>query len=821
MQYRYDAGEIQPGDRIVEVNGTSAEGLSHPEIYKLITGAEGPTLEIVTERAVSAKPVKGIRRTLHIDHSDPHAEPLGLSFMRRHEECTIGAHRFFGVVHVDIGSEADRAGFHEGDLILEVGDHVVRADDTHTTLGRLLAHVGRLEVVVEGAEPFDRIENDHTREVYLYRDPRVGFGVKFSHPAIGSKKYPRVLAVLPGTPAAAYGRGIKIGDSLLAVNGVHTEGVSDADLASLLKTEKAICVFGTNDTHFPELDRLHNTEFGFPSKFVDISRNNHQGFGFEFATFGEDNFTAIRSIERNSPAGKSNLAVADVIVMINKEFVLHEDHDVILNMMRRVDHLEITAVRMSDFDGFNIAQLEKAEGKPFGVEFSSKMAPSGDFRHRVTQVDPESPAGEDGAITYGDQIRCLNGIPVCDMSHDMLLAAIAGLDRAVILLKHDASDVPRKAEDLAKAAPRWTEKRRLEHDIRTKAKNGTPAITVYKERGVLGVRVLSMDEKNTAEHPLVRPHDVILEVNRTSVIGWTAEEVQNLLDSSKKRKARIVVAPNQEIGEELLHRRTCTVYRNNSPDQKLGLEFESKEGGKGARVVDVLPDGAVAAAKCDIKKGDDIVEVNGETTFDLDHDKVVDLFSSDQTECVIVVQDNHLPMDVVKDYVTGTTRTVVLNRGDGGLGLHIAGNQSPFQVSAITPGSAADSSNAVFVGDVIREVNGNPVESLDHDGLISAIQEQNPVTFEFASSEAPLMMEPSRVDGGTQSRTVHIKKTGGVLGLALIDGNIVQRVMAGTPAAQSDLAEGDHIISVDGIDVSEIQNSDEVISIIRAAGEDV
>jgi C-terminal processing protease CtpA/Prc len=255
------------------------------------------------------------------------------------------------------------------------------------------------------------------------------------------------------------------------------------------------------------------------------------------------------------------------------------------------------------------------------------------------------------------------------------------------------------------------------------------------------------------------------------------------------------------------------------------MEFESKEDGTGARVVEIHKNGAVSSSMCDIMKGDDIIEVNGARTFKLEHDAVVDLFSRDHNECTLVLQDHDLPMDQADDFVSGTTRTVVLNRIDGGLGLHIVGNEPPFQVKSIKEDSAADLSNSVFVGDVIKSVNGKSVEGLDHESLIVAIQAENPVTVVFESCEAPIPSGPFTTENGVAppqlSRTVHLKKTGGVLGLALIDGNIVQRVQEGTPAAKTDLTEGDHIVSVNGFDVSEVQNSEEVIKRIREVGEDV
>jgi hypothetical protein len=85
----------------------------------------------VVERQSTAKPAVGIRRTLRF-HREGTTMNMGLSFMKRHESCTIGAHNFFAVVHVGVGSEAEAAGFHA------VGARQARArTHTHT---QALAH---------------------------------------------------------------------------------------------------------------------------------------------------------------------------------------------------------------------------------------------------------------------------------------------------------------------------------------------------------------------------------------------------------------------------------------------------------------------------------------------------------------------------------------------------------------------------------------------------------------------------------------------------------------------------------------------------------
>ncbi|KAK6760438.1 hypothetical protein RB195_021780 [Necator americanus] len=73
------------------------------------------------------------------------------------------------------------------------------------------------------------------------------------------------------------------------------------------------------------------------------------------------------------------------------------------------------------------------------------------------------------------------------------------------------------------------------------------------------------------------------------------------------------------------------------------------------------------------------------------------------------------------------TRTIVIKRKGGGLGLSIKGGTEnaqnlPIVISKIFPGMPADQTGQLYVGDAIVEVNGEPVEGRSHDEVVEMLK---------------------------------------------------------------------------------------------------
>jgi C-terminal processing protease CtpA/Prc len=99
-------------------------------------------------------------------------------------------------------------------------------------------------------------------------------------------------------------------------------------------------------------------------------------------------------------------------------------------------------------------------------------------------------------------------------------------------------------------------------------------------------------------------------------------------------------------------------------------------------------------------------------------------------------------------------REVMLVRGASGLGLKIASNddQSGVYICEVTPGGAAEDTGAVFVGDVIAEVNGQNMLEASHDVVVAALMSASPLSLTLL--KGPVAADS--VDGGFANSLVKV-----------------------------------------------------------------
>lgn len=136
-------------------------------------------MSIVFSRPVGVKPVEGMIRTVVVElspqelaeeaASSDSRKPLGMEFSLRVGAKT-NAHRF-GVLGVTADGPADRAGIHEGDVLLEVNGQDLTEDMEREEVERILHGAGaKFELRVVHSDSDDRVENDEIRVVTLRRD---------------------------------------------------------------------------------------------------------------------------------------------------------------------------------------------------------------------------------------------------------------------------------------------------------------------------------------------------------------------------------------------------------------------------------------------------------------------------------------------------------------------------------------------------------------------------------------------------------------------------------------------------------------------------
>ncbi|KAJ1360775.1 hypothetical protein KIN20_019833 [Parelaphostrongylus tenuis] len=102
------------------------------------------------------------------------------------------------------------------------------------------------------------------------------------------------------------------------------------------------------------------------------------------------------------------------------------------------------------------------------------------------------------------------------------------------------------------------------------------------------------------------------------------------------------------------------------------------------------------------------------------------LLSKDQLS-IEIPADGTTESEVEPTAPDDQTRTIVIKRKGGGLGLSIKGGTEnaqnlPIVISKIFPGMPADQTGQLYVGDAIVEVNGESVEGRSHDEVVEMLK---------------------------------------------------------------------------------------------------
>jgi len=612
---------------------------------------------------------------------------------------------------------------------------------------------------------------------------------------------------------------VRIGDRVTKING--QDCTRKGDIVALDTLTEADIDLQADVSRFPLNDIVQSAVIR--TRGCMVKRSEESGFGLTLQSSEGICGVAIKSIAKGSAAEKSGaIFPGDVIYQINKSFTLHRSHDDVVAILSPMTVADICVVPADEFRTLHIASLVREEGTTLGVSISS----DGKGQHRINGITPASSAYYCENIRYGDAVLAVNGIDAAMLTHDELIKMLSNYDVITFVLRSDESDLPHHENDVHKSSSDWKEQG-FHYDVKK-------GCTVYKEIGVLGVRFKTINDATAALSPSLKAHDVIVEIGHQSVVGWTAKAVQLKLDSygAGNKRAHIIsvlVAPASLFDDRHMDLRQDLVIKK-QPGESFGLVVESKSQALivhgtattkksfadldhvGCRVTEVRPDGALALSQVPIRAGDDIIMVDGISTNDLLHERVLELFQKEELR--ITVRSNHLPLFPEDDIVSGTTRTVELTNEGAGFGMVLIEGPPP-QVSEIRPDTPAYNCNQIFENDILVRVNGNLVAGKTHDEIIDIISQSQTVSFTLESNETA----PPQADARMHKEIV-FNKGGGPLGLKIESmdhgGACIRGCVPNTPAATTDIQVGDEIVMVNGVDYTHADH-DVIIEAIQLA----
>ncbi|XP_048207860.1 Na(+)/H(+) exchange regulatory cofactor NHE-RF3 [Perognathus longimembris pacificus] len=316
--------------------------------------------------------------------------------------------------------------------------------------------------------------------------------------------------------------------------------------------------------------------------------------------------------------------------------------------------------------------------------------------------------------------------------------------------------------------------------------------------------------------------------------------------------------------------RLCYLVKDGN---SYGFSLKTVQGKAGICMTDITPHGV--AMKAGVLADDHLIEVNGENVENASHEEVVEKVkkAGSHIAFLLVDQDTYKRHSDQKmpfhrdsaslELLPRKPRVVEMKRGSDGFGFYLrAGPEHKGQIiKDVDSGSPAEAAG-LKKNDLLVAVNGQCVESLDHDSVVEMIRKggeqtsllvvdkdtdsmyrlarfspflyyksqelpNGSATQAPASASAPLntsspiMME----EGDPKPKLCRLVKGDNGYGFHLnairgVPGSFIKEVQSGGPAATAGLEDGDIIVEVDGENVLH-EPYEKVVDRIQSSGKDV
>ncbi|CAG6007256.1 unnamed protein product [Menidia menidia] len=267
-----------------------------------------------------------------------------------------------------------------------------------------------------------------------------------------------------------------------------------------------------------------------------------------------------------------------------------------------------------------------------------------------------------------------------------------------------------------------------------------------------GFRIRDVEIWSPAEHSGLRDGDRLLEVNEKSVDGMDFYQVVRKIQSCGLHLFLLVLRKDEyeqaaSKGEDLqllvkAYKGDCTArpklcYIKKHPEHGLGMTIQSVNGRKGQYTVSTVADGM--AEKAGVCHGDILTWINGVSASSLTNASLNKIVKKCQDSVTVLVVDGNsehcyarrkMPIHPVMaesfclPHAAKTMHLVKRREGYGFL-LRQERLEGPQKIAhvlrEVDAGSAAEETGMTD-GDLLLAVNGEPVESMEHDDVVKKIK---------------------------------------------------------------------------------------------------
>nr|XP_056714592.1 Na(+)/H(+) exchange regulatory cofactor NHE-RF3 [Euleptes europaea] len=300
-------------------------------------------------------------------------------------------------------------------------------------------------------------------------------------------------------------------------------------------------------------------------------------------------------------------------------------------------------------------------------------------------------------------------------------------------------------------------------------------------------------------------------------------------------------------------------YLTKEGKTSYGFSLKTTAGQKGLFVIDISPQGP--AAKAGVQPNDRLIEINGENVENDTHEEVVEkvrrsgsqvvfLLSNKETDCYYNRQNLPLKREMASlKFLPHKPRTIELTKGNNGYGfcLRIEQNRKGHLIKNIDSGSPAAKAD-LKENDILVAVNGELVETLDHNSVVEKIKESGEkITLLVMDEETNIMYKMAQIapclschkttvaslreaevlacrteQERQQLRLCNLVKGPSGFGFHLnaikdLPGQFIKQVQKGGPADIAGLKDDDILIEVNGVNV-ENEDYENVVARIREGG---
>eukprot|EP00047_Mylnosiga_fluctuans_P013309 m.30835 g.30835 ORF g.30835 m.30835 type:complete len:2261 (+) comp4817_c0_seq1:44-6826(+) len=591
-------------------------------------------------------------------------------------------------------------------------------------------------------QPADQL---YSRHVILTRDPVGGLG--FSFGTLANRPGVIVVCVAQGRPAERSGAVFQ-GDNILSINGKPTEGLSheaimatlqssdtvDLELLSRSKAVEGDHFESTTDDSEPAAlpTSAATTQLTYPGftnvRTVKLVRpeSGPDGGKMGFSVLASKHtYQCVTNISSGSPADVAGLKEGDTILAVNNQSVLQSSHH---------DLVGLLAGKSFDLTVGNPEALDAAAAQSVkSVQESSAIAEAAlvaDKRETLV-VDVTRLDGRLGMTILTDQNKRAKIVTSVLTGS---AAEKAGIRKGDIVRKVDDVDI----SDLAH-----------KNALATLNKEAPMKLTIERGFNVESAEVaLSQDSAPTSG------------VATDSATGSAPPAAAGPSSSTVSAGAKAPIRAPVPAGS------TYHTVLTRSNEKGLGLRIRTTDVQQGSLVIG-LHEGSPAEACNQIKAGDYLVAVNGESILTKTHSEVVALLGAKPEASLELLRPHQAeasstlataaasvavpvepsspaaqpvsPVPIRAPVPPGGKYRIVLKNVGAGLGLRIRTTdvQQGSLVIGLHEGSPAQASNGIEPGDYLIGVNGENILLESHQQIVALLAAKPEVALEFIRPHKP------------------------------------------------------------------------------------